>query len=253
MRAGRLLTTVVATSLVPLALAPGALADKQVQAQPVDAYSGDVTMDQGEALTFFNGDVNNHDVTADGAGSDGKPLFASATIGTGQSSKVEGSQYLTTGDYKFHCTLHPFMTATIHVTSSGTPQPRPGSGGGSGGGGSGGGGGSAGGGDTTSPTVSLKVSKVKLSALRKKGKLPVKVTVSEGATVFLAANVGKTSIASGKATFDKAGSKTVTLKLSSAGRKALKKKKSAKVAVDASASDAAGNKGAGSGSAKLSG
>src|SRR4051812_41593577 len=91
-------------------VAPGALADKQVGAQPVDSYSGDVTMSQGETLTFQNLDLQNHDVTANDKGSDGKPLFASSTIGFGQNAKVEGAQKLGPGTYKFYCSVHPFMT-----------------------------------------------------------------------------------------------------------------------------------------------
>src|SRR5438034_3544372 len=150
MRVGRRLLLVSACGLAMLAFAPGALADKQVQAQPIDRFAGDVTMDQGETLTFMNMDLNNHDVTADAAGPDGKPLFASATIGFGQTSKVDGAEYLTTGAYKFHCSVHQFMTGTLTVTSNGTPKQRPGAGGGTGGGGGGGYSSSA---DTTAPTV----------------------------------------------------------------------------------------------------
>src|SRR5256885_12523350 len=110
------------------AFAPGALADKQVGAQPVDSYSGDVTMSQGENLTFQNLDLQSHDVTASDKGPDGKPLFASPTIGFGQTAKVEGAQNVKPGTYKFYCTVHPFMTATLTVTGSGSPaasQPPP--------------------------------------------------------------------------------------------------------------------------------
>jgi plastocyanin len=249
MRMRRGLIALVACACGFAALAPGALADKQVSAQPVDSYSGDVTMDQGETLTFTNNDLQNHDVTANDKGSDGRPLFASATIGTGQTSKVEGAQYLTTGSYKFFCTVHPFMTATLTVTSNGTPAPRPGSGGG-GGGSTGGGGGSS---DTTAPTVGLALGKVKLSSVRKHRKLPVKVTVSEASAVTLTATAGKKKIATGKATLSAAGSKSVSLSLTPAGRKALKGKHSVKVQLKAVGEDSAGNKGATSMTAKLRG
>src|SRR2546423_4709002 len=176
MRVGRRLFFVAAWGLATLVLAPGALADKQVQGRPIDSYSGDVTMDQGETLTFMNADLNNHDVTADMLGPDGKPLFGSATIGFGQTAKVEGAEYLTAGAYMFHCTIHPFMKGTLNVTSNGMPKPRPGGGTGSGGTPAG-----AGTADTTPPTVKLTLGKVKLSAARKQRKLPVKVAVSEAA------------------------------------------------------------------------
>lgn len=248
-RRGLLLVGAVAAAT--LAVAPGALADEQVQGQPVDRYGGDVTMDQGEALTFMNADVNNHDVTADTAGSDGKPLFASPTIGTGQTAAVAGAEYLTTGSYKFHCSLHPFMTGNLTVTSNGTPKPRPGSGSGSGTGSGGGGGGAAG--DTTAPTVRVSLGKLRLSSLRKTRKLPVKVTVSEAAVLNLAAAIGKKTIAGGKATFTGAGSKTLRLSLNAAGRKAVAKKRSIKLDLRAVADDPSGNKGVASASAKLRG
>src|SRR4051794_1728752 len=96
------LLLVAALGIAMLAAAPGALADKQVQGQPIDRYGGDVTMDQGEALSFMNADIDNHDVTADTAGSDGKPLFASPTVGFGQTVSVAGAEYLTSGAYRFH-------------------------------------------------------------------------------------------------------------------------------------------------------
>jgi plastocyanin len=240
-----------AVAIAMLAVAPGAPADEQVQGQPVDRYAGDVTMDQGEALTFMNADVNNHDVTADTAGSDGKPLFASATIGSGQTVPVNGAEYLTTGSYKFHCSIHPFMTATLTVTSNGTPKPRPGSGSGSGTGSGGGSGGGAG--DTTAPTVRLSLGKLKLSSLRKTHKLPVKVTVSEAAVLNLAAAIGKRTIAGGKSTFTGAGSKTLRLSLNKAGRRAVARKRSIKLDLRAVADDPSGNKGVASASAKLRG
>src|SRR3954465_4325459 len=124
MRVRRLLLVLVAVAPAILSLAPGALADKQVQAQPVDRFTGDVTMDQGENLTFMNADSATHNVTADTNGSDGQPLFASMDTTTRQTTAVAGAQFLTTGDYKFHCSVHPFMTGTLHVTANGTPKPR---------------------------------------------------------------------------------------------------------------------------------
>ena len=223
------------------AVAPGALADKQVMAQPVDSYSGDVTMSQGETLTFQNLDLQNHDVTASDKGADGKPLFASPTIGFGQTAKVEGAQNLGPGTYKFFCTVHPFMTATLTVTGNGSPasSPPPSQ--------------SSQSTQSSAPTVSVSLGKAKLSAVRKSRKLPVKVTVSEASTVTLTAAVGKKAIAAGKAKLSAAGSKSVSLSLTPAGRKALKGKHSVNVVLKAVADDSAGNKGAASSNAKLRG
>ena len=132
------------------------------------------------------------------------------------------------------------MTGTLTVTSNGTPKPRPGSGSGGGsssGGGSGsGGGGASGGGGTTAPKVGLSLGKVKLSTLRRSHKLRVKVTVSEPASLILTALIGKKAIATGRVTFASAGSKTVTLSLSRAGRRALRGKRSVSVQLKAAAS-----------------
>src|SRR5207244_10584611 len=70
---------------------------------------------------------------ADAPGPDGKaPLCKSETIkGDGTQVPVVGTQQLKTGTYTFHCSIHFFMTATLHVTDKGTPLPPPGSGGGS--------------------------------------------------------------------------------------------------------------------------
>src|SRR5206468_1331032 len=95
-------------------------------------------------------------------------LFETGLIGTNEEKFVEGSQYLTTGNYEFFCTLHPNMTGTLHVTSAGTPVPRPGSAG-----------------DHTPADVTVAIVKAKLSKVVKKKKLAVKITLSEDADVKL--------------------------------------------------------------------
>jgi plastocyanin len=234
-----------AAALALLAVVPAALADKQVMTAPTDRYTGDVTMDQGETLTLNNGDINTHNVTADDLAPDGKPLFASPDTSPGQTSTVDGAQFLTAGTYAFHCSIHPFMHGKLTVTSNGTPQPRPGSGGGGGGGGGGTGGGG------TPPAIDVTAPTVKVAAAQKKRTISVKVTVSEPSAVKLTATLGKKVVARGTTTIPAAGSKTVKLKLNSAGRKALEKKSSVKVKVAAVANDASGNRGSASKTLKL--
>src|SRR5205085_2383084 len=96
-------------------------ADQTIYAGPPNQYvNPSITIDQGGKVTFSNLDTASHDVTADAKGPDGKQLFASATIGAGQSAPVVGTEYLTTGDYTFHCSVHAsFMKGTIHVTGNG--------------------------------------------------------------------------------------------------------------------------------------
>jgi plastocyanin len=119
---------VVALAVVALSLTvPTALGDAQVTAVFRDQYgSSTYTIDQGQSVTFANSDVDSHNVTATATGPDGSPLFQSATIGASQSAAVSGTQYLTSGSYAFYCTVHPFMKATLTVTSAGAPAPRPG-------------------------------------------------------------------------------------------------------------------------------
>src|SRR6476660_9746402 len=62
--------------------------------------------DQGAVVPFQNSGFQQHNVTADAIGPDGKPLFRSPTTNGGASSSVGGTQYLPAGDYTFFCTIH---------------------------------------------------------------------------------------------------------------------------------------------------
>jgi hypothetical protein len=117
-----------------------------------------------------------------------------------------GTEYLTTGSYPFFCSIHPGMEATLEVTSAGTPVPRPQS-------------------STTVKVVSRDLQRVVES-----GKLKLKVRSTKASvTVGARAKAGKKSIALGSKKLDwDGGEGKVTLKLSDAARKALRKKDSAK-------------------------
>jgi plastocyanin len=202
---------------------PAALADEQIQAAPTNRYTTpSPTMDQGERLTFANADLAAHNVTATQNGTDGKSLFASELIGTGRTSFVEGSQYLVTGMYAFLCSVHPFMTGTLTVTSAGTPVPRPGL--------------TA---DTTAPALALRISSTRVK------RLVVRATVDEPSTVSLkaTARAGGRTITVGRATaaFDAAGTRAVTLKVTAAGKRALRGRSTLKITVRGTARDADGN------------
>src|SRR3954467_14433383 len=138
-------------ALVVLGLGGGvAYADATIYAAPPNQFfQGDVTIAQGENVTFTNGDTMTHDVTASGKGADGKPLFQSAQIGPAQSAPVAGVEYLTTGSYPYICSIHPFMKGTITVSSEGTPKQH--------GGDKGSGSGSGSAADTKAPSLSVKV------------------------------------------------------------------------------------------------
>jgi plastocyanin len=70
----------------------------------------------GGPLSFTNLDLPQHDVTADEAGPDGRPLFHTPLIGIGQTVPVEGLDQVQSGrTYGFYCTLHPGMRGSLIV------------------------------------------------------------------------------------------------------------------------------------------
>src|SRR5215203_2999418 len=96
-----------------------------IVAGPGESYTQPTyNTDQGVVVPFRN-DGGTHNVTARQTGPDGKALFRSPTI-SGGTAGVDGTQYLSTGDYAFFCTVHPTtMNGTLHVTGGGTPVARP--------------------------------------------------------------------------------------------------------------------------------
>jgi plastocyanin len=223
-----------------LAAAP-ALADQTVTAGPVpnSFATPDVTVDQGEALLFQNSDrTAMHDVTSDKKDSDGKPLFESETIDGGKSSPVKGVEFLTTGDYPFHCSLHTNMTGTVHVTASGTPKPRtpdnpapnPA--------------------DSTPPTAGVTILDSSIAKVLKRGTLIVRLTSDEPSRFKLTAKSGKTTIATGTAVL-KGTKRNASISLTKAGKKLLKQAKTATIKLTAQVNDAANNKSAATASRKL--
>jgi plastocyanin len=245
----RLVRIVLLAAVVSGLAAALAFADQTISAAPGGASTGfvgggSVTMAQGEKVTFQNSDLVAHDVTATTKGADGKPLFRSELIGSGQSADVVGTEYLTTGSYGFICSVHPNMTGTLTVTSAGTPVPRPGSGGG-------GGTTAPPSSDTTAPDVAVKVLDTKRGTVRKRRSLQLSITASEAVTLKLTATSGSTTVASGKAELAKTGTKKVSIKLTKAGLAAVKRAKPLRISVKASAKDAAGNVSTASASGRL--
>lgn len=215
--------------------APLAYADQTIYAVPSTQYlGGDISISQGEKVTFTNLDTVSHDVTAKLAGTDGKPLFGSAYTNPAGSQPVAGTEYLTTGSYQYFCSIHPFMTGTITVTGAGTPVPRPGGGGsGSGSGAASGPGSGSSAPSGTAASVHLKVLDTKLATVRKRGSLRVSVSADRAATIGLEARSGKTLLASGSAALSQAGTRNASLKLTAAGRKLVRRSHSLTVSVSA--------------------
>jgi plastocyanin len=212
-----------------------ALGDTTITAGPLpDTFATkDVTIDQGQSITFQNSDKTAmHDVTADQSGADGKPLFKSDTIAGGKTSPVEGVEFLATGDYAFHCSVHPFMTGTIHVTANGTPKPHtpdnpapnPA--------------------DTTPPDATVTILDSRISKVLEHRGLRVHVDTNEPARFNMVATSGKTKVALGTVTSK--GNKTVKLDLTKSGKQLLFKANSVKLKLTAKVNDAANNKSAAS-------
>ena len=208
---------ILGAALAATALGAGVAYAGEITARPPNEFAAAVTtIDQGEKVTFRNIDIVAHDVSSSKKSDDGKPLFRSELIEGGSSGPVEGTEYLVTGDYPFVCTIHPGMDATLKVTDAGEPVPKP-----------------------APPKLSLKIASGDLQRVLKDGKLKLRVT-STKATVKLAAKFRKTKLGAATVDFGKSATRTIALKLSKAGRKALKGRSSAKVTATANATDAAG-------------
>ena len=221
-----------AAVLTPLLSVTTAWTDQQISAAPPNQYTTtSVTMAQGERLTFRNDDVVSHDVT-----SDLKGQFQTDLIGQGKTVFVEGSQYLTSGDYPFHCSVHDNMHGVLHVTTQGTPVPRPGTNSGPPA-------------DQTAPGIIVSAArKVTAKALAKTGKLKLSVQSDEGATLKLVVKF-KTVKAASASSEIVSGTNTVTVRLAKKVRSKLRR--GAVLKVSATAADTAGNVGSDGVSIKL--
>lgn len=231
---GAVVSAAVAGLLWPVV----AWADKTIEAGPPNRFTTPaITIDQGEPLTFRNGDTVSHDVTASATGSDGKPLFATPIVPAGRSAFVEGSQYLTEGTYPFVCTLHNGMKGTLNVTGAGTPQTRPGeqpaaeqpaSA------------------DKVKPRLRMRIASRSTAVARVRGALVVRVDLSEPSRLVLKAvarpKAGGPLVVIARRVLRRAeGVRRVRLKLTRAGVDALSRDRRLAVIVNGTATDAAGN------------
>jgi plastocyanin len=165
----------------------------------------------GGTLSFRNATAGiPHSVTASEGGPDGKPLFASPIVtGTagGTIRSVAGVQFLRPGTYQFHCSVHPTtMKGTLTVTA-GRPVAR--------------------------PRITVAIADQSLGAVRRSGKLKVQVdakTQSNG--VSLVASKGTKTITRQSSVNLTAGqSKSLSLQLTDAGKKALQGSSQAKITL----------------------
>lgn len=89
--------------------------DDQILSAAFTYVPAELTIPKGTPVEYTNLDVAPHNVIALRNGRDGKPAFASETIGAGTTVVVKGVDKLEPGVYDFTCTLHPEMLGTIYV------------------------------------------------------------------------------------------------------------------------------------------
>jgi plastocyanin len=226
-RRGALLALVAGAALLaPAAAAQGATV--YGGPLPISYANPDVTIQPGEALTFWNLDLTApHDVTSIAIGSDFQPVFRSETVGFGIEVPVVGVEKLPAGAYDYICSIHSNMDGT--VTVSGAPGQ---------------------GGDKDPPALKVKALDRKAGAAAKAGKLAFKVTVDEPATLRLAARKGKKPVAKAAKKLT-TGTTKVKAKLTKAGKKLLRRSGGLKLEYSAAATDSAGNTAKKSGKVKL--
>jgi plastocyanin len=165
----------------------------------------------GEIPNYVNPVNGNgfHNVVAKDDGPDGEPLFSSDLVNIGETSPVAGAQYLGPGTYHFLCTIHPGMEGDLKVTG-GTPAPR--------------------------PEVKVSIPSQKLKSVRKSGKLKVDVKgVNDADDVNLAVTKGTKALGTASGlTIATGKTLTVSVKLTSQGKKAIKSGKKVAVAAQGS-------------------
>jgi plastocyanin len=197
-------------ALVAIGAASAWGAGETIQASPTsDTFTkSSFTIDQGQVATFQNGSVtgSSHNVVSIGNGPDGRNLFRSNTISSGQ-APVNGTQYLTQGTFRFVCTIHAGMEANLVVSANGTPVAR--------------------------PDIELKILSSQIEKVRGSRRLKVKLSaLAESDNVDLVAKKGAKKLGS-KSDLDLAAgaSRTVKVPVSRAGKTALKGLDSARVKV----------------------
>jgi plastocyanin len=218
------LTAIVAV----LVAAPATQADERVVAAPLSSgyVNPDITIDQGEKLTFLNPDVAPHDVTSKEPG-----LFSSETVGTGSEVPVTGADALDAGTYDYVCSVHPYMTGTLTV-------------------GAGGAGGGHTGHDMKAPKVSAQVLDTRISEVLDAGALSLQIKLNEPATVRPVAAVDGTKIAKGRANLD-SGSTRMAAKLTAKGERLLRDARKVELELTVIAADTGGNAAKRTATAKL--
>jgi plastocyanin len=215
-------TLPLALLLVALA-APPALGDSSVNVANFSFSPGGVSIHKGEKVTWrWTGGDKNHTVTSDPGQAESfesHPGVATPLVTDGPSGETFSHTFSHTGTFSYTCRVHPSMTGTVSVVAPGAPLK-----------------------DTKAPVTTLKIRRVTPRSAARSGRIKVKVTVDEAATETVVARLGRRRIARKTVKFLSAGTKTIRLKLNRRGRRALRRRRRAKIRVRATAVDAAGNK-----------
>jgi plastocyanin len=222
MRRAVLALALALASLAGLA-APAAVGDSSVKIANFSFSPGTVSIHRGERVTWsWSGSDKNHTVTSDPGQAESfesHPGVATPLVMDGPPGETFSHTFTHTGTFSYFCRVHTFMTGKVSVVAPGAPLA-----------------------DTKAPTTKLKIRRVSPRSAARSGRLKLKVTVDEAATETLVAKLGRRTIARKKVKFRSAGTKTVRLKLNRKGRRALRRRRRARVSVRATAVDAAGNK-----------
>ncbi|MGK2932239.1 MAG: cupredoxin domain-containing protein [Solirubrobacterales bacterium] len=168
---------------------------------------GPFTQEAGEVAIFSNPSTADatHNVLSTKNAPDGQPLFESKAITPGGTTPVKGTQYLEDGSYPFYCSIHTLSMSGDLVVSGGTPLPRP------------------------EPVLKAAIPTQKLKKVRKSGRFKVTLKNPGDATasgIALSITKGKKKLGSMSGISVKAGAtKTVSVKLTGRGKKAIRKGK----------------------------
>jgi plastocyanin len=191
-------------------------AERVIAASSSGYLNPNVSIDSGEALTFFNADFSApHDVTSVDPG-----LFKSETVNAPAEVPVVGAESLAPGSYRFLCSVHTYMEGTLTV-------------------GAGGGGGGA---DEKAPRLSARLLDDRIAEVLNAGALHLRVKLDEPATVRAVATAGRrqAEVGKGRAKLD-AGTAKLVAQLTSRGERLLRHADRVRLELALTAKDAAGN------------